>query len=137
MSGVEALARLLFIAANAHMPPAWHDMAWADMGGSEPADERAEYEMLAERILADPGPLLAALAEAAVLTEVYSLARHDPQPHMGGPRVQHAGESPDRSVMERVAGLPRSEGRWVERRYVTEWRPANVPASGPRVGGAV
>lgn len=91
------------------------------------SDPRTFPEHLAEAILADPGPLLAALAEAGVLREVYTLARHDPQPSMSGPKVQRAGESPDRRVMERVSDLPLSEGRWVERRYVTEWRPDARP----------
>ena len=83
-------------------------------------------EEVAQAIVADPGPLLAALHEAGVLTEVYSLARHDANPDMSGQKVQHAGESPDRSVMETILAMPRSEGRWIERRYVTDWRPADA-----------
>lgn len=29
----------------------WRDMAWADMGGAEPASERAEYELRAAGVL--------------------------------------------------------------------------------------
>src|SRR5690606_25040363 len=121
MSSTEALARALHRQTDGEHgegTATWDDPA-----------HREVYALAVEEgataILAAPGPLLAALAEAGVLREVYSLARHDPQPRMDGPRVQHAGESPDRSVMERVAGLPHSEGRWIERRYVTEWRSAD------------
>ena len=107
--GVEALARVLRVAAGDDE----HRMI-LNMSNTRSGRQ-------ARNLLANPGPLLAALAEAGVLTEVYSLARHDPSPDMSGKKVQHAGESPDRSVMERVAGLPHSEGRWIERRYVSEW----------------
>lgn len=114
---VEALARVLHRQTDGEHgegTATWDDPAHREVYA-------LAVEEVATAILADPGPLLATLAEAGVLTEVYSLARQDPQPRMDGPRVQHAGESPDRSVMERVAGLPHSESRWVERRYVTEW----------------
>ena len=110
MSGVDALARALALYAQRN-----------------PGRKAYRYATQAERLLANPGPLLEALAEAGVLHEVYALARHDPQPSMSGPKVQRAGESPDRSVMERVSGLPLSEGRWIERPYVTEWRPDARP----------
>ena len=116
MSGVEAVARVLDALA-------FDDSVWRDTVGATytKTDRQREARCRAQRILADPAPLLAALAEAGVLREVYTLARHDPTPAMSGPVVQRAGESPDRSVMETMLALPRSEGRWVERRYVTEW----------------
>lgn len=36
----------------------WRDMAWADMGGSEPDDERLNYEMRADAALAALAPAL-------------------------------------------------------------------------------
>ena len=118
----EALARMLF---------EWNtptDPYFVIHGRTaEVSDGRDPYLPIVEALLADPVPLLAALAEAGVLTEVYSLARHDPQPDMSGrPRVQRAGESPDRNVMEEALSLRNSEGRWIERRYVTDWRPADA-----------
>lgn len=64
---VEALAKVLWLADNQGADPDWLEMAWADMGGSEASDERARHEIHAAALLADPGPLLAALAEAGVL----------------------------------------------------------------------
>lgn len=97
---------------------------------SEPDDEGRvtllDLDQQAERVLADPGPLLEALAQAGVLEAVHSVARHDPQPHMGEPNVQHAGESPDRDVMQMVLDLPHSEAKWIERRYVSRWEAADA-----------
>ena len=123
MADTEALARVLDPIAFTHRED-WD----RTLGGQYQREGRQhKARKQAERILADPGPLLAALHEAGVLREVYSLARHDPQPDMSGrPRVQHAGESPDRSVMEEVLSPRNSEGRWIERRYVSDWRPADA-----------
>ena len=75
-----------------------------------PADPRKQ----AERILADPGPLLAALAEAGVLREDRARLR---------PCGCRRPVSDDWSVCcypgtDRVDDAPQS-------RYVTEWRPAD------------
>lgn len=77
MSGVEALARVLepyetFVDTDGHL-----------------STRILSGQTIAERILADPGPLLAALAEAGVLTEVTAPAYYGmdgeahPMPHTG------------------------------------------------------
>ena len=53
---IEHAAKTLWDYDNADQTPEWRDMAWNDMGGSEPCVERAEYELRA-RALADAGLL--------------------------------------------------------------------------------
>lgn len=71
----EAVARALYIydTQDATRSREWCEMAWADMGGSEPSDERAEYEMRADAVLALPGvtqaPTEDAMAQALLSTE--------------------------------------------------------------------
>lgn len=78
---------------------------------------------VAEAIIADPAPLLAALAEAGVLREVYTLA-WDGEPSMSGRphRMSTAAEHshPDGLMNAARAGSHKPNAR-VERRYVTDW----------------
>lgn len=96
-SGVEALARVL--------------RAVGVEIGYTGAD--AYRKVVAERILADPGPLLEALAEAGVLREERAALRpcgcRRPEGDISGCclRTDVLGAAP-------------------ERRYVTEWRPADA-----------
>lgn len=46
------IARTLWDHDNAEMAEGWRDMAWDDMGGSEPSGERAEYEIRADAVMA-------------------------------------------------------------------------------------
>src|SRR5699024_10002420 len=46
------IARALWDHDNAEMAEDWREMAWNDMGGSEPSDERAEYEIRADAVMA-------------------------------------------------------------------------------------
>ena len=46
------IARALWDHDTAEMSEDWRDMAWDDMGGSEPSDERAEYEIWADAVMA-------------------------------------------------------------------------------------
>lgn len=52
----ERIARDLWDHDNLHMSAAWRDMAWDDMGGSEPTDERIAYILRAAAVL----PIVAA-----------------------------------------------------------------------------
>lgn len=99
MSGTEALARVLeaserFIASDGL--PGWRSLTGGQM---------------AERILADPGPLLAALAEAGVLTR-----------HGAERRCQICGVTARRACYS-----PRCDGSgWrVRDIYAAEWAPAD------------
>lgn len=47
----ERIARDLWDHDNLHMSAAWRDMAWDDMGGSEPSDERIAYMLRAAAVL--------------------------------------------------------------------------------------
>lgn len=53
---IDRAARALWDYNNADSSAEWRDMAWDDMGGSEPSEERVEYELRA-RALADAGLL--------------------------------------------------------------------------------
>lgn len=44
---VDQMARALWDYDNAARTPGWRDMAWDDMGGSEPAEERIDCEIRA------------------------------------------------------------------------------------------
>ena len=99
MSGVEALARVLCTAEG--IKPDW---PVSMTGGRQQWELRAGH---AERILADPGPLLAALAEAGVLRE----------------EAAHGSWDPDESAW--IVWPNPSPHRAPMRRYVTEWRPAD------------
>ena len=74
----------------------------------------------ARRILADPGPLLAALHEAGVITgeewRVTGMDRDYGYDRTSGTYPSH----------ETVEGIAEVRGGTVERRYVTEWRPADA-----------
>lgn len=52
---LDRVARALWDEAMSDETPEWRDMAWADMGGSEPSWERAKYELLADAALAALG----------------------------------------------------------------------------------
>ena len=52
----ERIARAVWDHDNAHMSRQWRDMAWDDMGGSEPSDERIAYLLRAVAVL----PIIAA-----------------------------------------------------------------------------
>lgn len=51
-ASVRKRAKELWDEAMSDMTPEWRDMAWDDMGGSEPSQERVEYEMQAHCELA-------------------------------------------------------------------------------------
>src|SRR5699024_12275672 len=46
------IARTVWDHDKAEMAEGWRDMAWDDMGGSEPSGERAEYEIRADAVMA-------------------------------------------------------------------------------------
>ena len=52
----ERIARAMWDHDHAHMSQQWRDMAWDDMGGSEPSDERMAYLLRAVAVL----PIIAA-----------------------------------------------------------------------------
>ena len=66
----EHAAKTLWDYDNADQTPEWRDMAWNDMGGSEPCVERAEYELRA-RALADAGLLSPAPEPRADLADAW------------------------------------------------------------------
>ncbi|WP_114906849.1 hypothetical protein [Ornithinimicrobium murale] len=62
---VLAAAEAMWHHDNADSPEHWRQMAWDDMGGSEPSEERVEYELRAEAVLlAVAEPLLEATVAA-------------------------------------------------------------------------
>ncbi|MFT4470520.1 hypothetical protein ACMX2H_11505 [Arthrobacter sulfonylureivorans] len=48
----EDMAKRLWVADCGIEDLAWAEMAWADMGGGEPSDERAQYEIRVDELLA-------------------------------------------------------------------------------------
>ena len=44
---VQKRAKELWDEAMSDMTPEWRDMAWDDMGGGEPSEERVEHELKA------------------------------------------------------------------------------------------
>ena len=97
MSGVEALARVLRATTSAHLQ------------GTRPS---SWWQRQARAILADPDPLLEALAEAGVLREEH--------------RVLDDGWATMVQRGDRIEATGRPQTR--QRRYVTEWRPTDARA---------
>lgn len=48
---LDRLARALWDHDNMHTTEEWRDMAWDDMGGGDPCDERVEYELRAAAVI--------------------------------------------------------------------------------------
>ena len=70
---IDRAARALWDYDNADSSAEWRDMAWDDMGGSEPSEERVEYELRA-RALAEAGWLAPApLREVTTAEELDAL----------------------------------------------------------------
>lgn len=65
-AAVLAAAEALWHADNADSTPEWRQMAWADMGGSEPTEERVAYELRAEAVLKAARDLIDTEAAAAI-----------------------------------------------------------------------
>ena len=122
-SNTEALARALCAAAGLNP-----DVLVVPLG-------LTRYWQQAERLLADPGPLLAALAEAGVLTVEEDVdwcqERCTGRSYYGEECGNTCRRTDDHATAhECVNGhyFPREPGEVVgtrERRYVTEWRPAD------------
>lgn len=106
---IERAARVIWDHDNSDRDLGWRDMAWADMGGSEPFDERVEYEMRA-RALADAGmladPETVERMGGTILAVEVALAKYD----LGGDV-----DKPLPERIESLAGAYQDVWRWWEK----------------------